>query len=110
MKQIVLGISLALAVSLPSWSAVDPTVPISSLDTVVSNCELVASTQTADSNPHEGDCINSTTAFLTALSTKSPGLPDTEFDQQIADLVLQLVPLAQNDEGCDAFDLSLIHI
>src|SRR5690349_18434281 len=102
MKQVVFGLSLAIAAVLPSFAAVDPSAPISSLDTVVSNCALVASTQVRDSSPNEGDCINSTTAFLTTLDSQS--LSDAAFDQQIADLVLELIPLARDDEGCDAFD------
>lgn len=80
-------------------AAVDPTVGLPGIQPVVGQCEIVAAApETGD--PTDGICIGATRSFVAGLA----GLPVTEADQSIANLVLALAPLAQNDATCNAFD------
>ena len=106
--------STLLTVAVVGWASLawaqgvaltDPSVSVTDLQSVVSNCELVASTaDESGQSPHAGLCFNSGTAYLEALSVVQPALDDEEFDQRIADLVTQLAPLVQLNEACDAVD------
>ena len=92
------GSGVAQDAALPQeTAAVDPAAPLATLGAsdVVTQCQLVA----ADDNDEvSGACLSSTQTFLDGLQ----GEP-TETDAQIVDLVVELVPLVQ-DDVCNSAD------
>ncbi len=77
----------------------DPSAPIPAIQPVVGQCEIVAADpERADAAA--GICVTATQSFIAALQGRTPA----ESDQAIADLVLALAPLSQQDETCDVFD------
>jgi hypothetical protein len=83
---------------------VNPDMSIADIPGVVKQCQIVADAEKAGDNSPRGKCIGATQSFLDALKAVNPALSDDDFDQRIADLVVALVPLAQQDEACNAVD------
>lgn len=102
MKRIFFGLVLLAGASPVAYGAVDPNVATPEIQAVVGKCQLVASTEKTDPNPNAGVCVSSTQAYLDTL--KAGNLAPDALDQQIANLVVALVPLAQAEPTCDAFD------
>lgn len=80
---------------------VDPAAAVAAPDipAVVTQCQLVAAGDD-DDNSNSGLCLNATQSFLDGLAG---GAPDA-VDQQIAELVVALVPLVSDDNQCNAAD------
>jgi hypothetical protein len=79
-------------------SVITPSVSTLDLDGVVAQCTIVANSN--GSGGTAGLCIGATSSFLEAMKTSDPGV----LDQIVTDLVVRLVPLAQEDEACDIVD------
>ncbi len=94
----VTALSIPAAAMAQDTAALGQTGSVSDIPGVVKNCELVAGAEADDSL--RGICIGATQSYLDSLA----GLDAVVVDQNVTDLVVALVPLAQDDEACNALD------
>ena len=94
----VAAFALPAAALAQNTAALGPSASVSDIPGVVRNCQLVAGAETDEAL--RGICIGATQSYLDTLI----GLDATTIDQDVTDLVVALVPLAQQDEACNALD------
>lgn len=97
MQKFLAMVALAV-VATPAFAALDMS-SATTIPGVVDVCRVVASTETPDGNVNRGECINATEIFLESIKADQ-----STQDQQIADLIVLLVPLTQEDLECDGLD------
>jgi hypothetical protein len=79
-------------------ASLGPSASVNDIPGVVRDCQLVAGSE--DDSSLQGVCIGATQSYLDSLD----GQDVATVDQNITDLVVALVPLAQEDEACNALD------
>ena len=94
----ILGLISSAAVA-QSTALADPNAPLPLIAPVYDNCVIVSG-EPDRADVANGICISSTRTYVGDLKGRDPAV----IDQAIADLVLQIAPLAQNDQACNAFD------
>ena len=76
--------------------------PANAVSKVKGTCAMVA-THIVERNGLDGRCIAAAQDFLGLLNGRSRG----EVDKNVTDLILELVPLAAADGGCNLFDAEI---
>jgi hypothetical protein len=94
---VVAMVALSQPILAQDEASVDPSGAIPTIDGPVRQCEIVASED--GQGPNAGTCIAATQQLLDALD----GVEPAASDQTIADFVVAIVPLVQ-DDVCDEAD------